>query len=106
VIREIEGEGSAQIDLEFSEPVFMEGFTVESSPDFPLTRLKIQRFSATMSVTETRYEGRVRSEKYATYALKNVLEGSTRYALIVPGEAEPQAIVRVRLKGTRPARAS
>jgi len=105
-IQEIDGEGTAQIDLEFSEPVFMEGFTIESPRDFPLTRLKIQRFSATMSVTETSFERPVRSEEYVTYALKNVLEGSTRYVLILPREAEPQAIVRVRLKGTRQVRAS
>jgi hypothetical protein len=103
-IKEIEGEGTAQIDLEFAEPTFMEGFTVESPPDFPLTRLKIQRFSATMSVVETRYERPVRSEQYATYALKNVLEKSTKYVLIVPGDPEPQAIVRVFLKGTASAK--
>jgi hypothetical protein len=105
-IREIEGEGTAQIDLEFSEPMFMEGFTVESPPDLPLKRLKIQRFSATIGVVETHFEGPVRSEQYATYALKNVLEKSTRYLLIVPGDPEPQAIVRVFLKGTAPAKAS
>jgi len=105
-IKEIEGEGTAQIELEFSEPTFMEGFTVESPPDFPLTRLKIHRFSATINVVETRSEGPVRSEEYATYALKNVLEENTRYVLIVPGEPEPQAIVRAWLRGTRPAGAS
>jgi len=62
-IREVVGEGTAQIDVEFSELTFLEGFTVESPLDFPLKRLKIVRFRTTITVVETYMERPFRSEE-------------------------------------------
>src|SRR5437016_6259842 len=86
------GQGTTHLDIEFSEATFMEGFKVKSPSNFPLTRIKLLGFSATIDVVETISESPFKSEEYVTSAMKNILEESDRYVLISPEDPEPKAI--------------
>lgn len=79
----------------------MEGFKIETPPDFSPEQIKILRMSVTLDVAETTSIRPFRAEQYTTYEIKRVLEEDGQYVLLTADETEPKAIVSLLFSKTR-----